>query len=131
MKLFIVDLNDYVGIPYADGKGGGLDCWQLIQKVYSDKHDVTLPDAIGVWQSTSAAPKSEGVIKPMFRQLDKPVDGCVIYCGTGRFMSHVGIWSMGHVLHSQREVGSMLERMTNFSFRFKKIEFWEYANNTD
>lgn len=89
----------YIGLPHAEfGRTlEGCDCWGLVGIVYREELDISLPDYLGDYGSTTeqaeiAALITEGAAKSAWVPVSGPALAFdVAVFRRGRFTSHVGI----------------------------------------
>ena len=98
MPMRGMNVARFVGLLYSD-----LDCWQLVQQIYSDELDIDLPDVPGdnvdrsQWREIAPGDEFEGDIL-LFDTADGP---------------HVGLCiGQGDMIHSDEANGVTIERYT-------------------
>lgn len=128
-------INSYIGEPWVYAVN---DCWAVFRKASKE--------IFGVEITEIAIPKESDYKKNMnlfemhssgkdWRQIDEPEGGAAVmfYDKRGRPV-HIGIYCEGgNVLHchgSKRLKGATTyENLKDLKKRYKKIEFFKYANN--
>ncbi len=130
-----VDINRYMFIPY----GEDWNCWDLVRQVMADvfghSHIPARVDARpGRLRMIHGAFME---IRNSFIEVDEPAPGdvaaCYRICGGGHIMTHVGICLLVDgrlmVLHTQRNIGSRLDRVSWVCSNFEKVKWFRYASN--
>jgi cell wall-associated NlpC family hydrolase len=113
-----MNLNDYVGIPFAVGgrTERAVDCWGLVMQVYRKEFNVALSDFLGDHTASHTA-----------TLIDEPVDGCLVRAvNSSSGADHWGVYYKGHVLNAQMP-HSAAPKLKQFISRFPSIKFYEVA----
>lgn len=129
-------LNDYVGIPFADGGRGreGCDCWGLYRLVIQDLTGVSLPDFGIDYADTD---DRQGINGAVIRETSSEVwqavvpeqarlGDCVTFKLAG-LASHVGcVIRPGVMLHVQRGINAVIEPYTSLSWRKRILGIYRH-----
>lgn len=95
----------YIGLPHKGRDcSSGVDCWELIVKIYKEQLDIdldrySLVDRVRVEIFGKVIDREIKKWKP----LDEPKEFCIVALSQGRIYHHVGIWTGldgGKVIHS-------------------------------
>jgi|KBSSwiStaDraftv2_1062776.scaffolds.fasta_scaffold1531016_2 cell wall-associated NlpC family hydrolase len=126
----------YIGIPYCLGgrEPGGLDCYGLVKLIYQAERGIHLPDLPGVTENTVLAICREIVAQSqgLWREVLKPVDGCVVAMSQREALHHVGVWAAtdgGKVVHAYQYANHVVAETLLFLHwkGFKTIRFFVYG----
>jgi cell wall-associated NlpC family hydrolase len=120
----MVDLTQYVGIPYVD-KGTdparGLDCWQLVRLFYRTELGKEIPDYLAFYRSSFDKVDAQGVLMQArgdWVPVAPPRFGDLLLFRTVASPWHVAIaLDDGLMLHSDEGHGSVIERRDGVRWR--------------
>lgn len=127
----------FIGIPYIKGgreisKDGGLDCYGLVRKWYSDQYGIILPEyrlihSTGTSLNTTEKPQD---ISQDFDETDKPVLGDLILFNILGNPMHIAVYiDKNTMLHTFKTGGSVLERFTNLKWSRRLESFYRYSGD--
>lgn len=127
-------VRKYIGIPFKDkGRDGeGLDCWGLVRTVLKNEFGKELPDlsdGYGSIRDVRAISKLIDETKPLIeaKPVEYPEIGDIAVIRCKGLPLHVGIYvGSGYILHTERTVESMIERMSSPAIK-NRIEGWYHV----
>ena len=128
-------INQYIGIPYVENgaSADGCDCYGLL-RVVAEGLGKKLPSFDGFELTT-------GFIKPSLmtkaiadqvesnsaREIFEPVPNSIVTVNRGRVATHIGLVTEAGILHSDRNMGSVLMSLSEFKMMYgNKLRFWSW-----
>jgi len=122
----------YIGLPFLLGGRSreGLDCWGLVQLVYQEELNESLPVFPGIAEenvlshSRDIARESE----LMWKELPHPDDLCAVAMGQGPVLHHVGVWASGDggkIIHAWKDLHVIADTLRTIKLKgFTTIKYY-------
>lgn len=127
------DFAKYVGIPFVDhGRDAtGCDCWGLVRLIYKNEFDIDLPDLGPLYGCTTDKDGMKRVYEDQlvkWSKVKKPQIGDVVLLRIKGLPVHVGVMvDKGVMLHAERGIDSVVERVENSLWRNRVEGFYHYG----
>lgn len=129
-KILALDLNPYVGVPYAlnGRKASGADCWGLVRLIYKEQMGIDLPsnaeiDGAEVDHVVEAIAKA----RENWLRVDSPRVGDVVLLRIMGKVAHIGIVSQqGKFLHCREGFDAAEESYTSGKWKHRVEGFYRY-----
>ena len=125
-----MDVNKYVGLPYAEnGRGPAYDCYGLVRLVYADRLGVVLPSYDGCYHGHTDPMLPELILCESKRWIktDHPEPLDVIRIRINGKPLHVGLFMRpGWMLHQLHGCESCTEQYTNPLWSKRIDGFYRY-----
>lgn len=126
----------YIGTPWARGGDGpqGYNCWNFVRHIQRTHFGRELPQV----EVTEDAPL--GFVRQLRRhparrdwvQVETPSEGDCVEMGSGRTVTHVGVWVAaggGGVLHCVRGMGVVFSSRFMVRADWPLLRFWRHAGD--
>ncbi len=125
-----------IAVPFVDkGRGwSGWDCWGMLRLFYHEVLGISLPSYAEGYadagQSAETRNQLRAVIaigKALWRCVPAPEVGDVVLLNIGGHPLHVGL-ALGHgrMLHAERRVGTLIERLSSPIWARRVEGFYRY-----
>jgi len=129
-----VTFDRFVGIPYADkGRGGALDCWGLVAKVFRELRGIELPSYA---ENYVTAEDRRAIAALIAGELDPWLEvsagaeaafDCILM-REGGYPRHIGVVTRpGLVLHVMRGGTSQIERYRSGRLQSRVVGFFRFT----
>ena len=114
------DYKEYIGIPFINGGRSktGADCWGLVRLILKEQFKIDLPllpdykDALDKKEIGDVIEYNKPIISN--KQLEVPVEGCIVLMGDVHWASHVGLYIGDKtILHTTKQTGAVLEKINS------------------
>jgi cell wall-associated NlpC family hydrolase len=131
-------INRFVGIPFLTGGRSydGVDCWGLVQLMYSDLWDITLPDMHG-YEAGVACPRELEMFveaeRPKWEQVESGAErvGDVVLLRISGCPCHVGVVVYpGSMLHCEDGVGVVHEAYDHLRWQKRVVGFYRWPQRS-
>ena len=129
-----IDLT--LGKPWEDRATGPdkYDCMGLVIDFYSKVKEVDI-NILGFSDGSTGTDDGYNNEKDKWIKLDTPKDGCLFAAFSGDICRHYGIYYNNYCLHAngQDHISGQvtLNKLVAVKRLFDKVEFWDYANNSN